>query len=169
MARRETDKYAAQNRKARHNFLIQDTLEAGMVLAGTEVKMLRQGGASINEAYAAERDGALYLINAHIPEYKPARVNHDVDEIAVAHESTVAAVALAWLLAQPTVIAPIASATSPEQLAELLPAVELELSDEEIEARLTAIPGIGPLKEHGLMGAMGNDARMPPEISVPPV
>ena len=77
MARRETDKYAAQNRKARHNFLIQDTLEAGMVLAGTEVKMLRQGQASINESYAAERDGALYLINAHIPEYKPARLNHE--------------------------------------------------------------------------------------------
>ncbi|HEX3499004.1 MAG TPA: SsrA-binding protein SmpB [Stellaceae bacterium] len=77
MARRETDKYAAQNRKARHNFLIQDTLEAGMVLAGTEVKMLRQGQASINESYAAERDGALYLVNAHIPEYKPARINHE--------------------------------------------------------------------------------------------
>ena len=77
MARRETDKYAAQNRKARHDFLIQDTLEAGMVLAGTEVKMLRQGQASINEAYATERDGALYLVNAHIPEYKSARVNHE--------------------------------------------------------------------------------------------
>ena len=77
MARRETDKYAAQNRKARHNYLIQDTLEAGMVLAGTEVKMLRQGQASINEAYAAEQNGALYLINAHIPEYKPARINHE--------------------------------------------------------------------------------------------
>jgi SsrA-binding protein len=77
VARRETDKYAAQNRKARHNFLIQDTLEAGMVLAGTEVKMLRQGQASINESYAAERDGALYLVNAHIPEYKPARINHE--------------------------------------------------------------------------------------------
>ena len=77
MARRETDKYAAQNRKARHNYLIQDTLEAGMVLAGTEVKMLRQGQASINESYAAERDGALYLVNAHIPEYKPARLNHE--------------------------------------------------------------------------------------------
>jgi SsrA-binding protein len=77
VARRETDRYAAQNRKARHNFLIQDTVEAGMVLAGTEVKMLRQGQASINESYAAERDGALYLINAHIPEYKPARINHE--------------------------------------------------------------------------------------------
>ena len=77
MTRRETDKYAAQNRKARHDYLIQDTLEAGMVLVGTEVKMLRQGQASINEAYATERDGALYLINAHIPEYKSARQNHE--------------------------------------------------------------------------------------------
>ena len=77
MVRRDTDKYAAQNRRARHDFLIQDTLEAGMVLLGTEVKMLRQGQASINEAYAAERDGALYLINAHIPEYKSARQNHE--------------------------------------------------------------------------------------------
>jgi len=47
------------------------------VLVGTEVKMLRQGQASINEAYATERDGALYLINAHIPEYKSARQNHE--------------------------------------------------------------------------------------------
>ena len=77
MARRETDKYAAQNRRARHDYLIQDTVEAGMVLVGTEVKMLRQGQASITEAYAAERDGALYLVNAHIPEYKSARQNHE--------------------------------------------------------------------------------------------
>jgi len=52
--------------------------------------------------------------------------------IAAAHDTTVAAVALAWLLAQPTVLAPIASATSPEQLAELLPSAELELSAEEL-------------------------------------
>ena len=77
MVRRDTDKYAAQNRRARHDFLIQDTIEAGMVLRGTEVKMLRQGQASINEAYAAERDGALYLVGAHIPEYKSARQNHE--------------------------------------------------------------------------------------------
>ena len=50
MVRRETDKYAAQNRRARHDYLIQDTVEAGMVLVGTEVKMLRQGQASIAEA-----------------------------------------------------------------------------------------------------------------------
>jgi aryl-alcohol dehydrogenase-like predicted oxidoreductase len=61
-----------------------------------------------------------------------------MDEIAAVHGTTVAAVALAWLLVQPTVVAPIASATSPEQLAELLPAVELELSDEEIERLSTA-------------------------------
>jgi SsrA-binding protein len=76
MARRETDKYVAQNRRARHEYLIQDTLEAGMVLVGTEVKMLRQGQAVITDAFATDRDGDLYLVNAHIPEYKSARVNH---------------------------------------------------------------------------------------------
>ncbi len=53
-------------------------------------------------------------------------------QIAAAHDTTVGAVALAWLLAQPTVLAPIASATSPQQLAELLPAAELELSAEDL-------------------------------------
>ncbi len=56
-----------------------------------------------------------------------------LDAIAAAHGSTQAAVALAWLLAQPTVVAPIASARTPEQLAELLPFVDLELSVEELE------------------------------------
>jgi aryl-alcohol dehydrogenase-like predicted oxidoreductase len=59
-----------------------------------------------------------------------------LDQIAAAHEASVAAVALAWLAAQPTVVAPIASATSPEQLAELLQSVSLQLSDEEL-ARLS--------------------------------
>ena len=77
MVRPDTDRYAAQNRKARHEYLIEDTLEAGLMLAGTEVKMLRQGQASIGDAYAAERAGELYLVNAHIPEYKSARVNHE--------------------------------------------------------------------------------------------
>jgi len=48
-----------------------------MMLAGTEVKVLRQGLASINEAYATERDGNIYLINAHFPEYPSARFNHE--------------------------------------------------------------------------------------------
>ena len=49
---RTTDRYAALNRRARHDYLIEDKLEAGLVLHGTEVKVLRQGGASIVEAYA---------------------------------------------------------------------------------------------------------------------
>ncbi len=60
-----------------------------------------------------------------------------LDEIAAAHEATVAAVALAWLLAQPTVLAPVASARSPAQLADLLAVAELRLSEEEI-GRLAA-------------------------------
>jgi SsrA-binding protein len=74
---RATDRYAAQNRRARHDYLIEDTLEAGLVLHGTEVKVLRQGGASIAEAYADEDGGELYLVNANIPEYKAsAHFNH---------------------------------------------------------------------------------------------
>ena len=65
----------AQNRKARHDYFIEETFEAGLVLTGTEVKSLRAGRASIAESYAAERDGELYLVNAHIPEYKPARAS----------------------------------------------------------------------------------------------
>jgi hypothetical protein len=51
------DRFAAQNRKARHDFFIEDTLDAGMVLTGTEVKSLRLGRVSINEAFAVEKDG----------------------------------------------------------------------------------------------------------------
>ncbi len=68
----------AQNRKARHNYFIDDTVEAGLVLTGTEVKSLRAGRASLNEAFAQERAGEFYLLNAHIPEYGPAnRFNHE--------------------------------------------------------------------------------------------
>jgi len=74
---RTTDRYIAQNRKARHDYLIEDTIEAGLILAGSEVKSLRKGGVSINEAYAAERAGELYLMNANIPEYAAARINHE--------------------------------------------------------------------------------------------
>src|SRR5215468_12532981 len=74
---RATDRYAALNRRARHDYLIEDTLEAGLVLHGTEVKSLRQGGASIAEAYADEQGGELFLVNANIPEYKSsAHFNH---------------------------------------------------------------------------------------------
>ena len=77
MALRGTERFVAQNRRARHDYHIESTLEAGMMLAGTEVKVLRQGLASINEAYATERGGDLYLVNAHFPEYPPSRFNHE--------------------------------------------------------------------------------------------
>jgi SsrA-binding protein len=74
---RTTDRYAALNRRARHDYLIEDKLEAGLVLHGTEVKSLRQGGASIAEAYADVQSGELFLVNANIPEYKAsAHFNH---------------------------------------------------------------------------------------------
>lgn len=67
----------AQNRKARHNFQIEENIEAGLALLGTEVKSLRAGKASLGEAYAGESKGELYLFNAHIAEYPPAqRFNH---------------------------------------------------------------------------------------------
>ena len=67
----------AVNRKARRNYFIEDTVEAGLVLTGTEVKSLRAGKGSIAEAYASESDGELYLINATIPEYAASRVKHE--------------------------------------------------------------------------------------------
>ena len=74
---RATDRFVAQNRRARFDYAIEDTLEAGMVLTGSEVKSLRAGGASIVEAYATEEGGELWLINANIPEWKSAtRFNH---------------------------------------------------------------------------------------------
>jgi SsrA-binding protein len=61
---------AAQNRKARFDYAIKETLEAGMVLKGTEVKSLRLGRATLNEAWAGEREGEMWLFNAYIPEYQ---------------------------------------------------------------------------------------------------
>ncbi|QDH13966.1 SsrA-binding protein SmpB [Formicincola oecophyllae] len=60
----------AQNRKARHNYAILETVEAGLVLKGPEVKSLRLGRATITEAYAGERGGEMWLVNAYIPEYQ---------------------------------------------------------------------------------------------------
>jgi SsrA-binding protein len=71
-------KVAATNRRARYDFTIESTLEAGLVLLGTEVKSLRVGGVTIADAHAVERDGELWLIDAHIPEYKSGnRFNHE--------------------------------------------------------------------------------------------
>ena len=62
----------AVNKKARRDYIVEERLEAGIQLMGSEVKSLRAGRASIAEAYAAEDGGALVLINAHIPEYAPS-------------------------------------------------------------------------------------------------
>jgi len=68
----------AENRKARHNYLIEDTFEAGLMLVGTEVKSLRKGTANIAESYASDEGGELFLLNAYIPEYAEAsRFNHE--------------------------------------------------------------------------------------------
>lgn len=73
-----TNKFAAQNRKARHDYSISDEIEAGIALMGSEVKSLRLGRCSIAEAFAAERDGEFWLLNAHFPEYEAAnRFNHE--------------------------------------------------------------------------------------------
>lgn len=67
----------ADNRRARYDYEILDTLEAGIMLTGSEVKSLRTGKAQITEAYASPEDGELWLINAHIAEYTQAnRFNH---------------------------------------------------------------------------------------------
>ncbi|KAA0971036.1 SsrA-binding protein SmpB [Aureimonas fodinaquatilis] len=67
----------AENRKARFHYEIVDTLEAGMVLTGTEVKSLREGRATIAESYATEEGGEIWLINSFVPEYLQAnRFNH---------------------------------------------------------------------------------------------
>ncbi|MEX2650067.1 MAG: SsrA-binding protein SmpB [Alphaproteobacteria bacterium] len=68
----------ARNRKARHDYFIEDTVEAGIVLSGSEVKSLRGGRASITDSYAVEKGGEIWLINAHLPEYAAAnRFGHE--------------------------------------------------------------------------------------------
>ncbi len=62
----------AQNRRARRDYTIVETLEVGIQLVGTEVKSLRAGRGSLNEAFAAEKHGELWLMHAHIPEYNDA-------------------------------------------------------------------------------------------------
>ncbi len=69
MARERGRTVVAQNRKARHDYAIDEIVEAGLVLSGTEVKSLRAGRATIAEAYAQIRNGEVWLVNLHIPEY----------------------------------------------------------------------------------------------------
>ena len=69
-------KVVAQNKKARFDYAIEDTFEAGLVLTGTEVKSLRQGRASLIDAYASVQDGEMWLIGAYIPEYTEGTWNN---------------------------------------------------------------------------------------------
>jgi len=73
-----TGRTLVQNRQARFNYEILEKIEAGMVLAGTEVKSIRDGKANIKEAYADIRDGEAWLIGAHISPYSHGNItNHD--------------------------------------------------------------------------------------------
>ncbi len=68
----------ARNKRARHDYHILETWEAGVVLSGTEVKSLRQGKASLTDAYATVRDGEVFLLNLHISPYEQGnQFNHD--------------------------------------------------------------------------------------------
>ena len=80
MAKKKDDgfKIIAENRKARYAYAIDETLEAGIMLMGSEVKSLRSGKTTIGESYAHAKDGELWLVNSYIPEYSQAsRFNHE--------------------------------------------------------------------------------------------
>jgi SsrA-binding protein len=95
MVKQEGRKVVAQNKKARHDYHVEDTFEAGMVLQGTEVKSLRAGRASLVDGFAEVRNGEVYLHGVHIPAYtegtwtnhEPRRVRklllnrHEIDKI----------------------------------------------------------------------------------------
>ncbi|CAN7569887.1 SsrA-binding protein SmpB [Pararhizobium sp. LjRoot238] len=77
-SQRVVKRIVAENRKARFNYEIVDTYEAGLVLTGTEVKSLREGKANIAESYATDEGGEMWLINSYLPEYLQAnRFNHE--------------------------------------------------------------------------------------------
>lgn len=78
MAKETGRKIVAQNRRARHDYAIEDVYEAGLVLTGTEVKSLRAGRASLVDGFAVVKDGEAWLQNVHIPEYTEGTwTNHE--------------------------------------------------------------------------------------------
>jgi SsrA-binding protein len=78
MARDQGRKLVASNRKARHDYHIEETWEAGLVLTGTEVKSLRAGRVSLGDGFAQVHDGEIFLHNVHIPEYDQGTwTNHE--------------------------------------------------------------------------------------------
>jgi SsrA-binding protein len=80
MARQRGEKLIADNRRARHDYHLLERLEAGLVLTGTEVKSLREGRATLGQAFAEIRDGEAWLVGSHIATYEQGNVaNHDPD------------------------------------------------------------------------------------------
>ena len=80
MARPSGEKLIVDNRRARHEYHLGDRFEAGVVLAGTEVKSLRTGKATLQQAYAEVREGEAWLVGLHVPEYTEGnRANHEPD------------------------------------------------------------------------------------------
>lgn len=79
MAKQDLDgRVISENRKARHNYHIEETFEAGIALAGTEVKALREKSANIAESHAEERGGEIWLLNSYIPEFSHGNIfNHE--------------------------------------------------------------------------------------------
>lgn len=77
-SRRDKKRVVAVNRRARHRYEVLETFEAGIVLMGTEVKSLRQGRVSLDEAFGRIYDHEVYLVGAHVPEYSHGnRQNHE--------------------------------------------------------------------------------------------
>ena len=73
-----SEKTIAVNRKARHDYFIDETIEAGLVLTGSEIKSIRAGRVNLRDSYAQIKDGEAWLLNAHIAAYDPAsREGHD--------------------------------------------------------------------------------------------
>jgi len=101
MAKKKDDddsKLIAENRKARFNYAIEDTVEAGVLLTGTEVKALRTGQTNIAESYAQPKDGEMHWVNAYIPEYDAGnRFNHEPRRVRklLLHRREIARLALA--------------------------------------------------------------------------
>jgi SsrA-binding protein len=80
MAKAKGEKLIADNRRARHDYHLLDRFEAGLVLTGTEVKSLRDGKATLQQAYAEVRDGEAWLVGLHVAEYGQGnRANHEPD------------------------------------------------------------------------------------------
>ncbi|AFS78111.1 SsrA-binding protein [Gottschalkia acidurici 9a] len=72
--KKNTGKIIATNRKARHDYSIEDTIEAGIVLTGTEVKSIRQGKINLKDSYALVEDGEVFVLNMHISPYEQGNI-----------------------------------------------------------------------------------------------